>query len=335
MTVAAETLGFDAVMIHDHIQWGEFDRYHFYAGSVEAADALERPTDFFEAHSVLAYLAAKTTKLRLIPAAVVLGWRNPVMVARLASTLYHLSGGRYVLSVCAGNVRKDFDVSGVPWEERGKRTEESLKIVEALLRDDDAVTFHGDFWHLSEVELFPKAPEIDLWYGGQSRAALRRTACYANGWLVGGSPDFYRRNIPIIQEQAQERYGRTTRFEIGCLSPTSIAGSDREAAAVADATVRKRLEEADWLKRTHDPKEIGASNLVGSPATLRARIAEYQAAGVDFMGLGFIGHSIEQLTDQMQMFAEEVAAELSDAARSPDNRLAETGQASRKLSGER
>lgn len=335
MADAAETLGFDAVMVHDHIQWGEFDRYHFYAGSVEAADALDRATDFFEAHSVLAYLAARTKRLRLIPAAVVLGWRNPVMVARLASTLYHLSGGRYVLSVCAGNVRKDFDVSGVPWEERGKRTEESLKIAEALLREDGPVSYDGDFWQLADVELFPKAPKIDLWYGGQSRAALRRTARYANGWLVGGSPDFYRTSIPVIQEQARERYGRTTQFEIGCLSPTSIAASDRKAMSVAEATVRKRLEKADWLKRTHDPKEIGASNLIGSPASLRSRIAEYRAAGVDFMGLGFIGHSVEQLTEQMQMFAEEVAGEFAVASPTSDDASTETDRTPRTMGGGR
>lgn len=306
MAVAAEDLGFDAVMVHDHVQWGEFDRYHFYAGSVEAVDRQERATDFYEAHNVLAYLAAKTSRLRLIPASIVLGWRSPPLVARLASTLYHLSSGRYVLSVCAGNVRKDFDVSGVPWEERGKRTEESLHILERLLRQDGPQDWDGRFWSLEDVELFPKAPDMPIWYGGQSKAALRRTARFASGWLVGGAPEFYSESVATMTRIAHEKYDKELELEVGCLSPTSIAETDAQAQQTAEATVRKRQEEADWLRRTHNPRDIGANNLVGSPETIAARVREFRDVGVDFMGLGFIGHSVAQLVDQMTLFAERV-----------------------------
>jgi len=307
VTDAAERLGYDAVMVHDHVQWGQFDRYHFYAGAAEVVDRMERATDFFEAHTTLAYLAARTKRLRLIPASIVLGWREPVMVARLASTLDHLSQGRYVLSVCAGNVQKDFEVSGVPWVERGKRTEEALAVITGLLSSDHAqFTFEGSFSALDGVELFPKAPNLSVWYGGQSKAALRRTARFANGWLVGGSPGFYRQHVPVITDMAHERFGRQVEFEFGCLSPTAIARTSDEAEKIAEGTVRKRQEEADWLKRTHDPREIGASNLVGTPDRLIDRIGEFREAGVNFMGLGFIGHSVEQLVDEMALFAEEV-----------------------------
>jgi alkanesulfonate monooxygenase SsuD/methylene tetrahydromethanopterin reductase-like flavin-dependent oxidoreductase (luciferase family) len=306
MATSAERLGYDAVLVHDHVQWGDFDRYHFYAGSVEAVDALERATDFYEAHSVLAYLACKVPSLRLIPASIVLGWRDPTLVARLATTLYHLSEGRYVLSVCAGNVKKDFEVSGVPWEERGKRTEESLRIIRKLLREDGPQSHEGTFWHLEDVELFPKAPDLKIWYGGQSDAALRRTARFADGWLVGGSPDFYRQKVPTILRLAQEKYSRDLRLEVACLSPTSIAPTDAEAREVAEATVRKRQQEADWLKRTHDPRDIGGANLVGSPETIAARVREFADAGVSFIGMGFIGHSVDQIVDEMALFAEKV-----------------------------
>ena len=306
MATAAERLGYDAVMVHDHVQWGDFDRYHFYAGSVEAVDGLERATDFFEAHAVLAYLAAKVPRLRLIPASMVLGWRDPTMVARLASSLDHLSEGRYVLSVCAGNVKKDFEVSGVPWEERGKRTEESLKIIGKLLKRDGPQSHEGKFWNLQDVELFPKSPDIKIWYGGQSDAALRRTARFADGWLVGGSADFYREKVPAIHRIAKEKYDREFELEVGCLSPTSIAATDAAAQAVAEATVRKRQEEADWLKRTHNPRDIGGANLVGSPETIIAKVREFESAGVDYIGMGFIGHSVDELVDEMTLFARKV-----------------------------
>ncbi len=306
MATAAEALGYDAVMVHDHVQWGDFDRYHFYAGSVEAVDSLERATDFYEAHSVLAYLAAKVPRVRLIPASIVLGWRDPTMEARLGSTLHHLSEGRYVLSVCAGNVKKDFEVSGIPWDERGKRTEESLKILSLLLRNEGPVSFKGKFWDLSDVELYPKAEGLSIWYGGQSDAALRRTARFADGWLVGGSADFYREKVPTIHKIAREKYGRDLVLEVGCLSPTSIAKTDAQAEGVAEATVRKRREEADWLKRTHNPRDIGGANLVGSPETIIAKVRDFAAAGVDFIGMGFIGHTVEQVVDEMTLLAETV-----------------------------
>jgi len=304
---AAESLGYDAVLVHDHVQWGDFDRYHFYSGSVEAVDRLERATDFYEAHSVLAYLAAKVPRIRLIPSSIVLGWRDPTMEARLSSTLHHLSEGRYVLSVCAGNVKKDFEVSGVPWEERGKRTEESLKILSLLLRDEGpSASFSGKFWELKDVELFPKAKDLPIWYGGQSDAALRRTARFADGWLVGGSAEFYREKVPRIHQIANEKYDRDLDLEVGCLSPTSIAETDAQAASVAEATVRKRQEEADWLKRTHNPRDIGGANLVGSPETISAKVRDFAAAGVDFIGMSFIGHTVEQVVDEMALFADKV-----------------------------
>ncbi|HEX7041352.1 MAG TPA: hypothetical protein VF202_14645, partial [Trueperaceae bacterium] len=104
----------------------------------------------------------------------------------------------------------------------------------------------------------------------------------------------------------RERYSRDLRLEVGCLSPTSIAPTDAQAQEVAEATVRKRQQEADWLKRTHDPRDIGGANLVGSPETIAAKVREFASAGVGFIGMGFIGHSVDQILDEMALFAEKV-----------------------------
>src|SRR4051794_5694906 len=77
MTLAAEALGYDAVCPHDHVTWGESDRYHFYAGAIEQADAVARPFDFYGAFSTLGYVAGITKRIRLIPAAICLAWRHP------------------------------------------------------------------------------------------------------------------------------------------------------------------------------------------------------------------------------------------------------------------
>src|SRR5690606_460477 len=142
----------------------------------------------------------------------------------------------------------------------------------------------------NDVGLYPKAAGLPIWYGGQSAVAIRRTAKFADGWLVNGTSDFYREKVPAIHDLARTKYGRDLTLEVGCLSPTSIARSDDCARAVAEATLRKRREEADWLKRTHDPRDVDGALLVGSPETIVAKVKDFASAGVDFMGLAFIGH---------------------------------------------
>ncbi len=97
MATAAERLGYDAVSPHDHVNWGYDDRYHFYAGNAEAADALERPTNFYEAFSTMSYIAGITQRVRLIPYEMCMSLRPVLLLARLALTLLRLSGGRLVL----------------------------------------------------------------------------------------------------------------------------------------------------------------------------------------------------------------------------------------------
>ena len=128
MATAAERLGYDAVSIHDHVNWGYDERYHFYAGSREAADSAERLTDFYDPIATLAYLVGITHRVRLIPSALCLAWRPVLILARQALTLHQLSKGRFVLNVCVGNVRRDFEVTGTLWEERGPIAVEKLKV---------------------------------------------------------------------------------------------------------------------------------------------------------------------------------------------------------------
>ncbi|MGI0080165.1 MAG: LLM class flavin-dependent oxidoreductase, partial [Nitrososphaerales archaeon] len=74
--LAAERLGFDFVTVHDHIERGFHERYHFAVGTVEAVDSSKEVTNFFESIATLSFLAGMTKRIRFVPAALVLPVRN-------------------------------------------------------------------------------------------------------------------------------------------------------------------------------------------------------------------------------------------------------------------
>ncbi|MEU3606236.1 LLM class flavin-dependent oxidoreductase [Streptomyces sp. NPDC035033] len=147
----AEDLGLDLLMVSDHI--------------VVTPDVAERyPEPFYEPFTTLSWLAGITTTMRLGTTVLVLPYRHPLLVARMAANLHRLSGGRLVLGTGTGWARQEFEALGVPFTARGRLTNESL----ALLRHNrDAGHHDGD---------------IPLWIGGNSEAALRRAVEFGDAW---------------------------------------------------------------------------------------------------------------------------------------------------------
>lgn len=304
MTLVAEELGYDSVSVHDHVNWGESDKYHFYAGSIEVADAAEKPYDFFSAYPTMAYLAGITQRVRLIPAALCLAWRHPLIVAREASTLHALSEGRFVLAVCAGNVRRDFEVTGTSWDERGRLTEESLQVIRMALDQDGPISFSGKHFSFKDADIHPRPAGLSLWYCGTSKAAVRRTGTYGDGWMPGGGPRYFSDNLPVITEIANG-HGREVDFESAMITRLRIGSTREDAMNVARRTLAFQSE-AEWLKR-HDLHEREKTWLVGTADDALALIREAEDAGVGVMLHTIIGHSIGDVVDQMKIFAEEIA----------------------------
>ena len=132
----------------------------------------------------LTYLAARTSTVRLGTAMLLLPQRNPVYVAKEVSTLDWLSGGRVDLGVGVGWLKEEFDALNVPWERRGRRTDEYLEVLRTLWVDDTS-SFHGELYDLPAVRDVPQAgpaapPPVHI--GGETPAALRRAARLGQGW---------------------------------------------------------------------------------------------------------------------------------------------------------
>lgn len=315
MSKAAERLGFDAISVHDHVNWGPGDEYHFYAGSVEAADAAPEQYNFYSAFPTMAYLAAITERVRIIPAAMCLAWRHPLIVAREASTLHALSGGRFVLSVCPGNVKRDFEVTATPWELRGRLTEESLKVLRSAIDDDGPLSFHGDVVEFDDATVRPRPIGMPLWYGGTSKVALRRAAQYCDGWMPGGGPAYFRQVLPQVRELAS-KHGRADQpFEAVMITRLHVADTVEDARSVTHKTLAFQGE-AEWLKR-HDLKDIEATWLVGDAERVAEGVAEIEAAGVGLILHTIIAHSLPDVVEQMERFAADVVPLLSGEGSQP------------------
>jgi probable F420-dependent oxidoreductase len=132
----------------------------------------------------LTYLGARTSTVRLGTAMLLLPQRNPVYVAKEVSSLDLLSGGRVDLGVGVGWLKEEFAALNVPWEHRGRRTDEYLEVLRTLWVDNPS-SFHGETYDLADCEMFPKPvqqPHPPIHIGGETAAAMRRVARLGQGW---------------------------------------------------------------------------------------------------------------------------------------------------------
>jgi hypothetical protein len=149
-----EGLGYDLLMVSDHV-------------AITPDVAAQYPAPFYEPFTTLSWLAGVTTRVRLGTTVLVVPYRHPLLVARMAANLDQLSGGgRLVLGAGIGWAKQEFDALGVPFEQRGRLTTEYLRAIRAAWAE------HDDY----------RAGPIPLWLGGHSDAGLRRAVALGDAW---------------------------------------------------------------------------------------------------------------------------------------------------------
>jgi probable F420-dependent oxidoreductase len=181
---AAEERGFESIWMGEHVvELARQDSAYPYTPDGRLPELIEGGMG--EPLIALSFLAAHTTRIRLGTGVLILPQRNPVYLAKEIATLDRLSRGRVDLGVGIGWQREEFAACGVDWEARGRRADEYLEVLRALWCDDPA-SFQGRFWQLPDCRQVPgpvQRPHPPLHVGGESDAALRRAARYAQGWL--------------------------------------------------------------------------------------------------------------------------------------------------------
>jgi probable F420-dependent oxidoreductase len=177
----AEAAGIDLIAMPDHVALGpSTDRYPY--GSFPSSPASPYP----EPLTMLAAVAAVTSRIELLPSTLIVPLRPAVLLAKTCATLDVISGGRLVLGAGTGWHEPEFDAVGVPFAGRGERMDDALRACRALWRSSPAsfssptVSFEG-----LHCEPRPLRPEgVRIWVGGGSvTRTARRVADYAQGWI--------------------------------------------------------------------------------------------------------------------------------------------------------
>ena len=128
------------------------------------------------------WAAALTKRIGIGTTVLVLPYRHPLHLAKELASLDLLSGGRLTVGVGAGWPEPEFEALGVPFRERGRRTDESLEVLRACW-EQDPVEYQGKTFRLKGLRALPQpARRIPIWVGGSSDAALRRAVRVGDGW---------------------------------------------------------------------------------------------------------------------------------------------------------
>ncbi len=188
-----EELGFRYFAVPDHIVVANTIG-SVYPYSKDGSFPGSATGESMEQLTVMAYLAAVTTKARLLTSVMVVPHRNPVLTAKILATIDVLSGGRVTVGCGAGWMAEEFKAIGTePFEQRGKVTDEYLRVFRELWTQDDP-TFDGAYASFSDVTFLPKPvqrPHPPLWIGGESKPAMRRAARLGDAWYpIGNNPRF-------------------------------------------------------------------------------------------------------------------------------------------------
>ncbi|HLK11421.1 MAG TPA: LLM class F420-dependent oxidoreductase [Candidatus Binatia bacterium] len=188
VATAADRLGYDVLWTAEHVIYPPAITTPYPYGA-RFPFAVDDP--FLDVATTLAWVASCTGRVRLGSAVVVLPYHHPITLAKAVATLDVLSRGRVLLGVAGGWLREEFALLGIPFRERGARTDEAIALVRALW-SEERVTFHGRWHDLADAAFFPKPiqrPGPPIWIGGGSPAALRRAGRLGDGWIAVPRPD--------------------------------------------------------------------------------------------------------------------------------------------------
>jgi probable F420-dependent oxidoreductase len=235
----AEARGISTIWVGEHVVlFGDYQSQYPYAE--DGRIPLMKGGGLLEPMVTLTYLSARTTTVRLGTAMLLLPQRNPVYVAKEVSTLDWLSGGRVDLGVGVGWLKEEFDALNVPWERRGRRTDEYLEVLRTLWTDETS-SYRGELYDLPACEMFPKPvqPQLPVHIGGETPAAMRRAARLGQGWhTFNRSPEQLAAGLAELDEhlEAAGRQRSDLRITVcpyfNALTPEDVEGY---AQAGADA----------------------------------------------------------------------------------------------------
>jgi probable F420-dependent oxidoreductase len=302
LAVMAEELGFDSVWGNDHIASQRYVQAQF-----------DDPPNYYDPLEYLAFVSAKTARIRLATCVIVLPFRHPVVAAKQLATLDHLSGGRLVVGVGIGAYREEFEAlqPGVALH-RGRYAEEAIRSLQLLFTQRRA-SFDGEYIRFADVESYPKPrqPVLPILSGGNSAGSKDRAARLGQGWLPAClTPEEVAAGISEVRKTAADA-GRElpAGFEVAMQMGVAV-GATAEAARDQFESSHIYTHMRSLSKSTLKDQQTGdfaARNLIGTPDQIAEQVKCYAAAGVDCLaGLLFAANTVAETVEQIRLFRDEV-----------------------------
>jgi len=218
---AAEDAGFHSIAVSDHVLLSEFDASTYPAGTF--------PPDvhWYDPFVVLAAIAGATTSIRLGTGVAVVPYRPAIQQAQAVASLDFLSGGRFFYGIGLGWMREEFAALGVPFSERGRRTDEYLAVMK-LLWSGSGEGFHGEFVDFQAGRISPRPlsePHPPILVGGETPAALQRIARHGDGFCINWKSLTEFRALQDALEPCLEAQGRQLSdlyMQLACTDPDLV-----------------------------------------------------------------------------------------------------------------
>jgi probable F420-dependent oxidoreductase len=254
-----------------------------YPGTPDGSLPIEHQ-NVFDPIETLTYVAANTQKIALGTSVIDMLFHNPVILARRFATLDVLSDGRAVCGLGIGWSKDEYQVSNLPYENKGARADE---FVQALKRiwTDDLVEFKGKYYNIPLSKIGPKPiqkPHIPVYLGGFAPNTFSRIAKYANGWLgaAGGPLEYLTNGVKMLSDQAVKSNRNPNELKIATLVFPQI-----------DTSPTKQANTNQKVPLSGTIKEVGDD------------LRKIKQMGVDHMIFGFMGMDSKQVIDVVKQLS--------------------------------
>ena len=255
---AADRLGYSHVSCSEHVV-------------IPTDVAAVRGSRYWDPLATFGYLGAVTTRVRFATNVLVLGYHHPLEIAKRYGTLDQVTGGRVILGLGVGSLREEFDLLGVPFEDRGARADDALRALRASLASPRP-EYDGAFYTYSDVVVDPCARQerVPFWIGGRTARSLRRAVELGDGWV-----------------------------------PFGLGADDM------GAMITKAGKTPAWAARTRPLELVLTNNRpadpIADPAGARHIIGRLTGAGATAIQLRLVHHSVTHYIEQLEAMIEALA----------------------------
>ncbi len=200
-----------------------------------------------ESMMMLAYIAAVTEKIELVPSVIILPVRQTVLFAKQATELDVLSKGRLRIGIGVGGSKEEYDFQGVDFHTRGRRCDEQIKLLKALWSEEE-VDFEGEFHRVSGAGLnpLPLQQPIPLWVGARpvpGKSVIRRIGQQCDGWFVLCNPE----EFPGVRDSVS--------------AEATASGRDPQSIGMEAGVAVVGPREAEWQDRVTNWRKAGLTHL--------------------------------------------------------------------------